>query len=74
MQMPWEVTCAGLTREALGDEHFEWEHGRRRAWCREHCPQAHYIHGLHDDLGRLTGRVFRFEDGDKAVWFKLTFR
>jgi hypothetical protein len=73
MAMPWEVPCVGFTREALGDEAFELEHRRRRLWCEMECPQAHYIHGLHDDRGKLIGRVFRFQNPDNAVWFRLRF-
>lgn len=73
MAMQWAVPCPGHSRDHLGDEAFELEHHRRRAWCKMECPHRHYIHGLYDEDGRLVGRVFRFASDVDAVRFKLTF-
>ena len=67
--MPFSVDCPTLSRELLGDETFESELLRLKAWLKAFCDGAYDAEGIRTD-GILTGRRFWFESEHEAERFK----
>ena len=70
--MPFNVDCPTLSREVLGDEVFESEFGRRKAWLKKNCAGHFDGEGIRCG-GILTGRRFKFELEGDAILFKMFF-
>lgn len=70
---PHTVPQHGLMRLQLGDDHFLARLDERRRWLDQHCVGSFMFDDLKDPTGNVVGKLYRFEDADEALWFRMLF-
>jgi|ThiBioDrversion2_2_1062182.scaffolds.fasta_scaffold37917_2 hypothetical protein len=69
LRHPYVVKQNGMTRQTLGEDHFQAMNSERRLWIERNCSAS----VAYDQLPRGAGQKYLFESYYDAIGFKMRF-